>query len=247
MELKEIFERANEHAQGDNTNLGTRTIARWIAEIAAALTKPAITAQPYGYIEGSGNIRYVEAHGGPGYLAQQLDQSRVRKLEAALAEEQKRHKVTQEQLDKFQSACADQTIQIMELRLAVTNLRDAEGAAVAREQAKAERARVDACQQMDRVNERYAVQLNRAQEVEMQRERCDRRILELEAAFRKLQGHIVDGDKLPGVMALADAAIEHINAPCEDCKALAAQLDAVTPAAEPTAFADIGSANDIDF
>jgi chromosome segregation ATPase len=48
----------------------------------------------------------------------------VRVLEAVLANERKAHAVTQAQLDKFLGACADQTLQIMELRGEIGRGRD---------------------------------------------------------------------------------------------------------------------------
>lgn len=103
-------------------------VARWIAILAKRLgiveerlSKGQIIEQPLGYVEGSFG-RALDV-GVREQLA--LANRRISQLIAENAAEEKRHAVTAAALEKFQSACADQTIQIMELRGEIMRGREA--------------------------------------------------------------------------------------------------------------------------
>lgn len=174
-----------------------------------------------GHVEGAREALAAE-HPQVSAMRAQIEADRANKhrLTIALADEQRRHAVTQAQLDKFMSACADQSIQIMEHRGNADTFRRASDR-IAELEAEIRRTRAHVADSVDTYN--TAVH-----------------------AFDALRAHIPNADALDWP-DLIKAAIEHINAPCEDCRALAAQLDAVTPAAERATPIPDGDSNDIGF
>jgi len=132
---------------------------------------------------------------------------------AAFEDERKRHGVTQAQLDKFMSACADQTIQIMELRGEILRLRDSDRDGEALTAARAKIAYLEA-----------RSRLPSAVSVSPEEDRLRASIASLRNQIDRLREPLGLGSACEVGRVIGDA-IEAINAPCPDCKAMGEEID----------------------
>lgn len=149
----------------------------------------------------------------------------IHTVETVLGDEKKRHAVTQNGLDKFMSVCADQTIQIMELRGEIMRSRE-ESIALAELRAKLQRIERTATPMESALATRVGKLGGELSDTERLIKKWDAQI-DAVLGEAPREGETYADAAVRKIVELRDY-IKELEKPCDDCKGLSNEIDRLT-------------------